>query len=202
MIPRLRNKSGAQGDSIKSEQALGARVWITLGLTDSKQGTQCLALLVQKGLKYNPHGGDLMVFRDRACSLIKIIWHDGISISLCLASEHGSNLNGNLQDRLDHPEQPSETQYRASHLKRRGGHTVLRHYAAVSGPTLPVLPPSSQRLSYGRGSSICRLDLRRDHWLGAVAGLLLRCSWIRRISRSKKAIFRGIARLIRGSVTE
>ena len=43
---------------------------------------QGLALLVQQGLKRNPHGGDLFVFRGRAGSLIKIIWHDGIGMSL------------------------------------------------------------------------------------------------------------------------
>ena len=43
---------------------------------------QRLALLVQQGLKRNPHGGDLFVFRGRAGSLIKIIWHDGIGMSL------------------------------------------------------------------------------------------------------------------------
>ena len=30
----------------------------------------------------HPHGGDLFVFRGRAGSLVKIIWHDGIGISL------------------------------------------------------------------------------------------------------------------------
>ncbi|WP_379923611.1 IS66 family insertion sequence element accessory protein TnpB [Erythrobacter sp. R86502] len=60
----------------------GARVWIALGHTDMRKGMQGLALLVQQGLKRNPHGGDLFVFRDRAGSLIKIIWHDGIGMSL------------------------------------------------------------------------------------------------------------------------
>ena len=60
----------------------GARVWIALGHTDMRKGMQGLALLVQQGLKRNPHGGDLFVFRGRAGSLIKIIWHDGIGMSL------------------------------------------------------------------------------------------------------------------------
>ena len=51
----------------------GARVWIALGHTDMRKGMQGLALLVQQGLKRNPHGGDLFVFRGRAGSLIKII---------------------------------------------------------------------------------------------------------------------------------
>ena len=43
---------------------------------------QGLALLVQQGLKRDPHGGDLFVFRGRAGSLVKLIWHDGIGMSL------------------------------------------------------------------------------------------------------------------------
>lgn len=46
----------------------GARVWIALGHTDMRKGMQGLALLVQQGLKRNPHGGDLFVFRGRAGS--------------------------------------------------------------------------------------------------------------------------------------
>ena len=52
----------------------GARVWIALGHTDMRKGMQGLALLVQQGLKRNPHCGDLFVFRGRAGSLVKIIW--------------------------------------------------------------------------------------------------------------------------------
>lgn len=43
---------------------------------------QGLALLVQEHLKRDPHGGDLYVFRGRGGSLLKIIWHDGIGMSL------------------------------------------------------------------------------------------------------------------------
>ena len=60
----------------------GARVWIAMGHTDMRKGMQGLALLVQQHLKRDPHGGDLFVFRGRAGSLIKIIWHDGIGMSL------------------------------------------------------------------------------------------------------------------------
>lgn len=41
-----------------------------------------LALQVQEGLKHDPHAGDLYVFRGRSGSLIKILWHDGIGMSL------------------------------------------------------------------------------------------------------------------------
>ena len=60
----------------------GVRVWIATGHTDMRKGMQGLALLVQQQLKRDPHAGDLYVFRGRAGSLIKIIWHDGIGMSL------------------------------------------------------------------------------------------------------------------------
>jgi transposase len=47
-----------------------------------RKGMQGLALLVQQGLQRNPHGGDLFVFRGRAGALVKIIWHDGVGMSL------------------------------------------------------------------------------------------------------------------------
>ena len=61
---------------------VGARVWIALGHTDMRRGMQGLALLVEHGLKRDPHGGDLFVFRGRSGSLVKIIWHDGVGMSL------------------------------------------------------------------------------------------------------------------------
>ena len=60
----------------------GARVWIAMGHTDMRKGMQGLALLVQQGLKRDPHGGDLFAFRWRAGALVKMIWHDGIGMSL------------------------------------------------------------------------------------------------------------------------
>ena len=60
----------------------GVRVWIATGHTDMRRGMQGLALEVQEGLKRNPHGGDLYVFRGRKGDLIKILWHDGIGLSL------------------------------------------------------------------------------------------------------------------------
>ncbi|NKJ44255.1 IS66 family insertion sequence element accessory protein TnpB [Novosphingobium sp. SG720] len=47
-----------------------------------RKGMQGLALLVQQGLQRNPHGGDLFVFPGRAGALVKIIWHDGVGMSL------------------------------------------------------------------------------------------------------------------------
>lgn len=59
-----------------------ARVWIAMGNTDMRKGMQGLAPQVQQGLGRDPHGGDLFVFRGRAGSLVKIIWHDRIAMSL------------------------------------------------------------------------------------------------------------------------
>ena len=41
-----------------------------------------LALIVQEALKRDPHGGDLYVFRGKSGKLIKILWHDGLGMSL------------------------------------------------------------------------------------------------------------------------
>lgn len=53
-----------------------------MGHTDMRKGMQGLALLVQQHLHRDPHGGDLFVFRGRIGSLVKIIWHDGLGMSL------------------------------------------------------------------------------------------------------------------------
>ena len=39
-----------------------------------RKGFARLALLVQEGLKHDPHGGNLFVFRGRRSDLVKIIW--------------------------------------------------------------------------------------------------------------------------------
>jgi transposase len=61
---------------------LGVRVWISTGPTDMRKGMGGLALQVQEALKRDPHQGDLYVFRGQRGDLIKIIWHDGIGLSL------------------------------------------------------------------------------------------------------------------------
>jgi transposase len=60
----------------------GVRVWIATGHTDMRRGMNSLALQVQEGLQHDPHAGDLYVFRGRRGDLIKIIWHDGLGLSL------------------------------------------------------------------------------------------------------------------------
>src|SRR5258708_734968 len=62
--------------------ASGVRVWIATGHTDMRRGMNTLALTVQEVLKRDPHGGDLYVFRGKNGKLIKILWHDGLGMSL------------------------------------------------------------------------------------------------------------------------
>ncbi|MBC7285622.1 IS66 family insertion sequence element accessory protein TnpB [Hoeflea sp.] len=60
----------------------GARVWIAMGHTDMRKGMQGLAAMVQHHFSRDPFAGDLWVFRGRSGSLVKIIWHDGMGMSL------------------------------------------------------------------------------------------------------------------------
>jgi len=60
----------------------GVRVWVAAGHADMRRGMRGLALQVQEALKRDPHAGDLYVFRGRNGSLIKILWHDGVGMSL------------------------------------------------------------------------------------------------------------------------
>ena len=60
----------------------GVRVWIATGYTDMRRGMQGLALTVQEQLKRDPHAGDLYIFRGRRGDLAKILWHDGVGLSL------------------------------------------------------------------------------------------------------------------------
>jgi transposase len=60
----------------------GVRVWIATGHTDMRRGMNSLALLVQEAFRRDPHGGDPYVFRGKSGKLIKILWHDGLGMSL------------------------------------------------------------------------------------------------------------------------
>ena len=58
------------------------RVWLAIGRTDMRRGMNGLALQVQEALRRDPHAGDLFVFRGARGDLIKILWHDGLGMSL------------------------------------------------------------------------------------------------------------------------
>ena len=60
----------------------GVGVWLATGVTDMRRGMNTLALQVQEDLGHDPHAGDLYVFRGRRGDLVKILWHDGVGISL------------------------------------------------------------------------------------------------------------------------
>ena len=60
----------------------GVRIWLATGCTDMRHGMFGLALQVQQGLKRDPHAGDLYIFRGRRGDLIKVLWHDGVGMSL------------------------------------------------------------------------------------------------------------------------
>jgi hypothetical protein len=60
----------------------GMRVWLANGHTDMRRGMNGLALQVQEALQRDPHAGDLYVFRGRRGDLVKILWHDGLGMSL------------------------------------------------------------------------------------------------------------------------
>jgi transposase len=51
-------------------------------VTKKMRQLNSLALLVQEALRRDPHGGDLHVFHGRSGKLIKVLWHDGLGMSL------------------------------------------------------------------------------------------------------------------------
>ena len=60
----------------------GVRVWLATGATDMRRGMNGLALQVQQALRRDPHAGDLYIFRGKRGDLLKILWHDGLGMSL------------------------------------------------------------------------------------------------------------------------
>ncbi len=55
------------------------KVWLAM-----RKGMNSLALQVQENLGRNPHAGDLFVFRGKRADKVKMIWHDGLGMSLYL----------------------------------------------------------------------------------------------------------------------
>ena len=60
----------------------GVRVYLSTGVSDMRRGMPGLSLQVQQALGRDPHGGDLYVFRGRKGDSIKVLWHDGLGLSL------------------------------------------------------------------------------------------------------------------------
>lgn len=61
---------------------MDVKVWLAGGVTDMRRGMNGLTLQIQEGLGRDPHAGDLFVFRGRRGDLLKILWHDGVGLSL------------------------------------------------------------------------------------------------------------------------
>jgi transposase len=62
--------------------ASGVRVWFATGRTDMRRGMNSPAFWCRKPSSTGPLGGDLHVFRGKSGKLIKILWHDGLGMSL------------------------------------------------------------------------------------------------------------------------
>jgi transposase len=60
----------------------GTKVWIAGGVTDMRKGMNTLALLVQEGLGRDPHAGEIFCFRGRKADMVKLLWFDGVGMSL------------------------------------------------------------------------------------------------------------------------
>jgi transposase len=60
----------------------GVRVWLATGTTDLRRGMNSLAWQVPQARCRDPHAGDLDVFRGKRGDLRKILWHDGLGMSL------------------------------------------------------------------------------------------------------------------------
>src|SRR5829696_8758047 len=65
-----------------TEVPAGGRVRLAGRHTAMRRGMDSLALQVREKLGRDPHAGDLYVFRGKRGHLIKILWHDGIGMSL------------------------------------------------------------------------------------------------------------------------
>jgi transposase len=72
----------------------GVRVWLATGATDMRRGMNSLALQVQEALHRDPHAGDLYVFRGKRGDLLKILWHDGLGMSLYAKDWNAASSSG------------------------------------------------------------------------------------------------------------
>ncbi|WP_281261160.1 IS66 family insertion sequence element accessory protein TnpB [Aliiruegeria haliotis] len=55
---------------------------MAVGVTDMWRGMNTLALTVQQGLGRDPHAREIFCFRKRKGDLVKLLWHDGVGMSL------------------------------------------------------------------------------------------------------------------------
>jgi transposase len=71
---------------------LGVGVWLATGHTDMRRGMSSLSLEVQEALGRNPHAGDLYVFHGHHGDLVKVLWQDGLGLSLYAKRLEGSRF--------------------------------------------------------------------------------------------------------------
>lgn len=79
--------------AIQDRQAVGYfayRPWSG----EPDQGHYALALKVQQGLGRDQYGGEIFCFRGRKGDLIKILWHDGVGMSLNLKRVEAGSSSG------------------------------------------------------------------------------------------------------------
>ena len=82
-VDAARSGAGARGSGAPMIPIpSGVKVWIATGVTDMRRGMNGLSLQVQEAFGRDPHAGDLYVFRGRRGDLIKVLWHDGLGLSL------------------------------------------------------------------------------------------------------------------------
>ena len=60
----------------------GTHIGLAAGVSDMSKGMNGLALQVQQAPQRDPHAGDVYVFRGRRGDLLKLLWHDGLGMSL------------------------------------------------------------------------------------------------------------------------
>lgn len=53
------------------------RVYLALGATDLRKAINGLSLLVEQAMDLKPFSGDLFVFCNRRCNIVKILYWDG-----------------------------------------------------------------------------------------------------------------------------
>jgi transposase len=114
----------------------GVRVWLAVGHTDMRRGMNSLAIQIQQGLGRDPHAGDLYVFRGRRGHLLKILWYDGIGMSLYAQAAGARQVHLAIAGRWDGRYHPGAASLHA----RRDRLTKSDANLAATGRRITVCP--------------------------------------------------------------
>jgi transposase len=60
----------------------GTLVWLAAGVSEMRKGMTGLVLQIKHALQRDPRAGDIYVFRKGRGDLVRILWHDGVGMSL------------------------------------------------------------------------------------------------------------------------